>query len=174
MVYKFFDKKSLDATTHTESDIIFKNQVLAFGLYRPITRKFKKCKIYSFYWDKIWSADLADVQLISKYNKGVRFLMFLLIFTANMLGLFRWNTRKGITITAAFQRILDDSHCKPNKMWVYQTGKVYNRSMNQGLHDKNIEMYLKHNEGKSVVAERSTKTLRNKIYKHTSSVSKKV
>ena len=80
--------------------------------------------------------------------------------------------KKGITIVDAFQKILNDSKRKPNKIWVYKGSEFYNRSMKSWLEKNSIEMYLTHNEGKSVVAERFIRTLKNKIYKHMTSISK--
>ena len=50
-------------------------QPLAEELHKPIVRKFEKRKVNSSFIDNIWGADLADMQLISKFNKGVRFLL---------------------------------------------------------------------------------------------------
>ena len=72
MVYKFFDKKSKGAGIKNE---IKQNQQLANELHKPIIRKFKKRKVYSSFKDNIWSVDLADMQLISKYNKGIKYLL---------------------------------------------------------------------------------------------------
>ena len=52
-----------------------KNQQLPNELHKPIIRKFKKRKVYSSFKDNIWGVDLADMQLISKYNKGIRYLL---------------------------------------------------------------------------------------------------
>ena len=71
MVYKFFDKKT--AGSYIKS--IPKNEQLAEELHKPIIRKFKKRKVCSTFKDNIWGADLADMQLISKFNKGFRFLL---------------------------------------------------------------------------------------------------
>ena len=57
-----------DTTTHTVTRIISEDQQMANEIHRPITRKFKKCKVYSSYRDNIWGADLEDMQTISKYN----------------------------------------------------------------------------------------------------------
>ena len=65
-----------------------------------------------------------------------------------------------------FKKILDSSKRKPNKIWVDQCSQFYNNSFKKWLKDNNIEMYSAHNEGKSVVAERFIRTLKNKIYKH--------
>ena len=72
MVYKFFDKKSKGAGTKNK---IKENQQLANELHKPIIRKFEKRKMYGSYKDNIWSCDLADMQLISKYNKNIRYLL---------------------------------------------------------------------------------------------------
>ena len=82
--------------------------------------------------------------------------------------------KEGITIVNAFQKILDNSMRKPSKIWVEKGSEFYNSSFKKWLKDNNIEMYSKHNEGKSVVAERLTRTFKNKIYKHMWAVSKNV
>ena len=51
----------------------------------------------------------------------------------------------------------------PNKIWVDQGSELYNNRFKKWLKDNNIEMYSTHNEGKSVVAERFIRTLKNKI-----------
>ena len=58
---------------------------------------------------------------------------------------------KGITITNAIQKILEESGCKPNKISTDEGSKFCNRSLKSWLLDKDIEMYSTHNEGNSVV-----------------------
>ena len=82
MVYKFFDKNSSGEAvtlsrsealaTRDESSIkseIILNQQLPGEFHKPILRKLEKLKVYSSFTDNIWSADLADIQLINKCNK---------------------------------------------------------------------------------------------------------
>ena len=80
--------------------------------------------------------------------------------------------KKGITITNAFQKILDESKSKPNKIWVDKGSEFYTRSIKSWLEKNDTEMYLTHNERKSVVTERFLRTLKNKTYKYMTSVSK--
>ena len=78
MVYKFFDKKPEGSgqPLSSASQIVDKeNKQLADELHKPIIRKFKKRKVYSSFRDNIWGGDLADIQLLSKFNKGFRFLL---------------------------------------------------------------------------------------------------
>ena len=81
---------------------------------------------------------------------------------------------KGVSIVDAFQNILGDSDRKPNKIWVDNGSEFYNNSLKKWLKDNDTEMYLIHNERKSVVSERFIKTLETKIYKYMTLVSKNV
>ena len=81
--------------------------------------------------------------------------------------------KRGITIVNAFQKIISKGH-KPNKILVDQGGEFYNNIFNRFLKINNIEMYSTYNEGKSVVAERFIRTLKNKIFKHMTTISKNV
>ena len=73
-----------------------------------------------------------------------------------------------------FQKLFDESNRKPNKIWVHKRSKFYYRSIKSFLHNNDIEMYSTHNEGKSAVAERFIRTLKNKIHKYITSISKNV
>ena len=70
MIYKFFDKKSSGSGVANEP-----NYGLADELHKQIIRKFKKRKVYSSFRDNIWDVDLADMQSLSKYNKGVKYFL---------------------------------------------------------------------------------------------------
>ena len=71
MIYRFFDKKT--AASGIKS--MPQNEQLAEELHKPIIKKFKKRKVYSAFKGNIWGAGLADMQLISKFNKGFRYLL---------------------------------------------------------------------------------------------------
>ena len=68
MVYKCFDKKSQESGITTNEF----NYQLANELHKPIIKKFKKRKVYSSFKDNIWGVDLADMQSLSRFNKGFR------------------------------------------------------------------------------------------------------
>ena len=69
--------------------------------------------------------------------------------------------------------MLDESNRNPNKIWVDKGSKFYNRSIKSFLQNNDTEMYSTHNEGKSVIAERFVRTLKNKTYEYMTSISKK-
>ena len=81
--------------------------------------------------------------------------------------------KKGTSIVNALKKIISEGH-KSNKIWVDQGSGFYNNSVKYCLKINNIEMYSTYNEGKSVVAERFIRTLKNKIFKHMTAISKNV
>ena len=114
MVYKFFDKKSQGSGLASNKE----NIKLADELHKPVIRNFKKRKVYSSFRDNIWGADLADMQLLSKFNKGFRFLLCVIDIFGKYAWVIRLKDKKGISIVNAFQKILKESNRKPNKIWV--------------------------------------------------------
>ena len=92
------------------------NKQLAEELHKPIIRKFNKRKVLSPFIDNIRGADLADMQLISKFNKGFRFLLCVTDIYNKCAWVVSLKYKKGIKITKAFQKNLDDSNRKPNKI----------------------------------------------------------
>ena len=168
MVDKFFDKKSTGSgvNIHANNE---RPLDLAKELHKPIIRKFKKRAVYSGFKDNIWGADLADMQLISKFNKGFRFLLCVIDIFSKYAWVVPLKDKKGVSIVDAFQKILDKSARKPNKIWVNK-GNYFRK----WLKDNNIEMYSINNEGKSVFAERFIRTVKNKNYKYMTAISKNV
>ena len=128
--------------------------------------------MYSSFKDNIWGVHLADIQLISKYNKGIRYLLWAIDLFSKYAFVVPLKDKKGTTIVNAFQSILNNSKRKPNKIWVGQGSEFYNNNFKKWLKNNDISMYSAYNEGKSVVAERFMRTLKNKIYKHMIAISK--
>ena len=114
------------------------------------------------------------MQLMSKLNKGFRFLLCVIGIYSKYAWVIPLKDEKGITLTNAFQKTLNESKRKSNKIWVHKGRKLYNRSMKSWLEKNDIEMYSKHDEGKSVIAGRFIRALKNKIYKYMTSISKNV
>ena len=113
MVYKFFDKKSKRSGVNIE---VKRNEQLAKELQKPVIRNFKKRTVYSVFKDNIWGADLADMQLISKFNKGFRILLCVIDIFSKYSWVVPLKDKKGVRIVDAFQKILDGSNRKPNKI----------------------------------------------------------
>ena len=123
MVYKFFDKKAKvsgvnDKIKQNERPLDLATHQLAEELHKPIIRKFEKRNVYSRFKYYIWGADLADMQIINKFNKGFRFLLCVFDIFSKYAWVVPLKDKKGVSIVDAFQKILDDLNRKPNKIWV--------------------------------------------------------
>ena len=185
MVYKFFDSKvaPLDKKTMSRKGIK-NNKILAEELHKPVIKKFNKRKVYSQFRDNIRGVDLADMQSLSKKNKGIKYLLCAIDLFSKYAFVIPLKDKKGISIVNAFNKIIKQSnrrakgtssqHVKPNKIWVDQGSEFYNRDFKKWLSDNDIIMYSTFNEGKSVVAERFIRTLKNKLYKHMTATGKNV
>ena len=113
MVYKFFDKKSEGSgAKHVNTKLTPQNQQLAEELHKPIIKKFEKRKVHAAFKDIICGADLADMQLLSRYNKGIRILLCVIDIFSKYAWVVPLKDKKGISIVKAFQSILKQSNSK--------------------------------------------------------------
>ena len=99
------------------------------------------------------------MQLISKYNKGIRFILCLLDIHNKYARNFPLKDKKGIRVAKMFKNCLVKSGSKPNKIWVDKGSEFYNRSMKSWLQDNIIDMCSTHNEKKFAVAKKLIRTL---------------
>ena len=132
MVYKVFDKKTSGKGIKNEN---ISNKELAEELYKTFFKKVMKRKLP--FIDNIWGADLANMQLIFKVNKGFRFSLCVMDIYSKYARAIPLKEKKCITNTNSFQKIFDEANRKPNKIWVDEGNG-----------------FSTHNEGKSLVTER--------------------
>ena len=125
MVYKFFDKKSTAEPSSLEcmGSGIASSSILADELHKPIIKKFDKRKLYSQFKDNIWGVDLADIQSLSRKNKGIKYLLCAIDLYSKYTFVIPLKDKKGISIVNAFNKIIKQSNRKPNKIWVDQGGE---------------------------------------------------
>ena len=119
MVYKFFDKKSSGSGIANEP-----NYQLANELHKPIIRNFFLKKGYSSFRDKIWGVDLADMQSVSKYNKGNKYLLCAIDIFSKYVWVIPTKDKKETNTVNAFQKIISEGR-KPNKILVDQVSEFY-------------------------------------------------
>ena len=114
------------------------------------------------------------MQLLSEFSKGFRFLLCIIYIFSKYAWVIPLKDKKGLSFVNGFQKIINNSKRKPNKIWVDKGSEFYNNSVKKWLKDHDIVMYSTNREGKSVIAERFNRTLKNKIYKYMTSISKNV
>ena len=116
MVYKFFDKKSTGSgfkklknttkSTAEPSALARNSSILAAELQKPLIKKFGKRKVYSQFKDNIWGVDLADMQSLSRKNKGIKYLLCAIDLYSKYAFVIPLKDKKGISIVNAFDKII--------------------------------------------------------------------
>ena len=173
MIYKFFDSKVAPPDKKTMSGKGIKNnKILAEKLHKPVIKKSNKRKVYSQFKGNIWGVDLADMKLLSKQNQSIKYLLCAIDLFSKYAFVVPLKDKKGISIINGFNKIIKQANRKPNKIWVDEGGEFYDHVFKKWLSDNDIIMYSTFNEGKSVVAERFIRTLKNKLYKHMTDINK--
>ena len=123
----------------------------------------------SQYKDNIWGVDLADMQSLSRENKGIKYLLCAIDLYSKYAIVIPLKDKKEISVVNAFDKIIKQSNRKPNKIWVDQGSELYNNNF-----DNDIIMYSMYNEGISVVAERFIRTLKNRLFEHMTATGKNI
>ena len=103
MVYKFFDTKASSPDRKTIGSGANENIKLANELHKPIIRKFNKRNVYSSFKDNIWGADLADMQLLSKFNKGIKYLLCVIDLFSKYAFVVPLKDKKGLVLLMHFR-----------------------------------------------------------------------
>ena len=116
--------KNFDEAIQNE---IISNKELAEDLRKPIIRKFEKIKVHASFIDNICGVDLADMQLISKFNKEFRFLLYVIDVYSKICMDYSFKRLLMLPITNASQKNLNESNRKPNKLKVDKGSKFYNK-----------------------------------------------
>ena len=101
MIYKFFDNKSNGKGVATEPNYHFTNE-----LHWQVIKKFMRRQVYSSFRDNIWGVDLADMQSLSKYNKGIKYLLCAIDLFSKYAWVAPLKDKIGITIVNAFRKII--------------------------------------------------------------------
>ena len=119
MVYNFFDKKSTGSDFKKLKNTTKPSfSILADELHKPIIRKFNERKVYSQFKDNIRGIDLADMQSLSRKNKGIKYLLCAIDLYSKYAFVIPLKDKKRISIVNAFNKIIKQSNRKPNKIWV--------------------------------------------------------
>jgi len=112
--------------------------------------------------DKIWAADLVEMQAFPKFNCGVRYLLTVI----DMFSKFGWmlplKDKTGKSVADAFKEIFKKPKPKPEKLWT-DKGREF---CNEYVKELGVELYSTENEEKSSVAERWNRTMKEKMFKY--------
>ena len=128
---------------------------LAEKLHKPVTRKFQRRKVYVNGIDKIWAADLADMQAFSKYNEGVKYLLTVVDIFSKYGWMIPLKNKTGTEVASALQKLFTER--KPEKFCVDKGNKHVQQL---------VDLYSTENKEKSSVVERWNRTMKDKMFKY--------
>ena len=114
------------------------------------------------------------MQSLSRKSKGIKYLLCVIDLFSKYAFAVPLKDKKGISIVREFDKIIKQPNRKLNRIWVDQGGEFYNHVFKKWLSDNNTIKYSTFNEGKSVVAKRFIRTLKNKLYKHMTPTGKNI
>ena len=137
---------------------------LAEELLKTIRHKFKRRRVFVYNIDDIWSADLKDMQSVSKQNKGFKYLLTVIDLFSKFAHTIPLKSKNADVMIEAFKKLFKTR--KPAKLWTDQGSEFINRNFKKFLEQNNIELYHVFNEGKANVIERFNRTLGEMIQKH--------
>ena len=136
---------------------------LANELHKPIKRNFTKRRVIAHKVDDIWCSDLVDMQKLSKWNRGYKYLLMILDLFSKYGWIVPLKTKTGLEVSKAFESLLEKN--KPKMLWVDKGKEYYNKNVLDLLAKDKITIYSTENEEKSSVCERWNRTIKDKMYK---------
>ena len=141
------------------------SQQLVEELHKPITRNFRKRRVICYGIDKIWAADLVEMQKYSKWNKGVKYLLMVIDVFSKYGWIVPLKDKKTESVSSAFDKIFKKSKRKPEKLWTDKGSEFISKHFKDILKRHNMTLYHTQNEEKSSVVERWNRTMKNRMWK---------
>ena len=141
------------------------SQQLAEELHKPITRNFRKRRVISYGIDKIWAADLVEIQKYSKWNKGIKYLLTVIDVFSKYGWIKPLKDKKTESVSLAFDLIFKKSKRKPEKLWTDKGSEFISKQFKDFLKKNNVKLYHTENEEKSSIVERWNKTMKNRMWR---------
>ena len=132
---------------------------------KPITRNFRKRRVISYGIDKIWPADLVEMQKYSKWNKGIKYSLTVIDVFSKYGWIKPLKDKKTESVSSAFDLIFKKSKRKPEMLWTDKRSEFISKHFKEFLNKNNIKLYHTENEEKSSIVERWNKTMKNKMWK---------
>ena len=137
-------------------------KILTKELLKPKLKRIPRRVVHPLAVNRIWTADLVDMQKYARQNKGFKYILVVLDIFSRYAWARAIKDKTGLSVKNAFQDIMSDG-TKSNKLWTDKGTEFYNTVLQKFLKKNHIELYSTHNEPKAMIAERFIRTLRKMI-----------
>ena len=134
-------------------------------LHKPARRHYRRSRVIVPGIDAQFQADLVDVQNLSRFNKGYKYLLTCIDIFSKYAWVMPLKTKQGQELVKAFQTILSSGR-KPNKLQTDQGTEFLNRVFQKFLRENNIDFFTVNSGLKASAVERFNRTFKNKMYKY--------
>ena len=135
-----------------------------YTLHKPARRRYKRSRVIVPGIDALFQGDLVDLQNLSCYNKGYKYLLTCIDISSKYAWVLPLKSKQGQELVKAFQKILSTGR-KPSKLQTDLGTKFLNRVFQTYLRDNNIDFFTVNSGLKASVVERFNRTFKNKVYK---------
>ena len=160
-------KSIINAKRKTGMGIIRWSNELANELHKPVRHKFPKRRVFAKNVDDIWAADLVEMNTLSKFNKGYKYLLTVIDVFSKYGWIVPIKNKTGLNVANAIKLIFDkDGKRKPTRLWTDKGKEFYNKTVKNLLEKNNIILYSTENEEKSSVVERWNRTMKRNMWKY--------
>ena len=156
----------INAKRKTGMGIIKWSNELANELHKPIRRKFPKRRVFAKTVDDIWAADLVEMNTLSKFNKGYKYLLTVIDVFSKYGWIVPIKNKTGVNVASALKLIFEKDGRKPTRLWTDKGKEFYNKTVKNLLEKNNITLYSTENEEKSSVVERWNRTMKQNMWKY--------
>ena len=137
---------------------------LSNELHKPVWRRFDKCTVFAKQVNDIWTADLVDMSLFSRSNKGYKYLWTVIDVFIKYGCIVLLKTKTGKEIAQAFRKLFLIGH--PSHLWTDKGIEFYNQQLKAVLAANNVMHYSTENEEKSSIVEQWNRTMKNIMWKY--------
>ena len=141
------------------------SQQLAGELHKPFTKNFRKRRVISYGIDKIWAADLVEMQKFSKWNKGIKYLLMVIDVFSRCGWIVPLKDKKTESVSSAFDEIFKKNKREAEMLWTDKGSEFVSKHFKDFLKKNKIKLYHTETEEKSSIVERWNRTMKNRMWK---------
>nr|AUH25525.1 INT [Spodoptera frugiperda]DAC81443.1 TPA_asm: integrase [Spodoptera moth adintovirus 1] len=141
-------------------------QQIVNEIHKTARRNFLRRSVVLKGIDDLWQADLMDMQNLRKYNKGYNYILIVIDCFSKYAWTRPLKSKNKLDVTHAFERILLDSHRKPDNLQTDMGTEFYNNAFQALMKTYKINHYSSFSTKKASIVERLIKTIKNKLYKY--------
>ncbi len=135
-------------------------------LHRPVRKHFTKRQVYAGGVDKIWAADLIDMQYFSRGNSGFKYILMIIDVFSRYGWAYPLKNKTGGEVLRAFRELLETGQKPPEYLWTDKGREFDNRVFRSFLDEQHVHLYWTENEEKSCIVERWNRTIKSWMWKY--------